>query len=117
MNRTAPSVICKRGTMALRYMRSIHSTSNTTCLCNTSETVCGSFDAGSVCGVPSRPGDRLRVVPFMEVIFLHFMHASGAYMFTGLGRSPAGVLFPKWLDRWIAPLAHAHGSVAATEPR
>src|SRR5215467_13296541 len=58
--------------MALRYMRSMHSTSSVTCFRNTSETDCGSFDFGSANGVPLRPGDRLRVVPFMEAIVLHF---------------------------------------------
>src|SRR6516165_7482681 len=54
--------------MTFRYIRSMDSVSRTTCWCNTSATVCGSFDFGSACGVPLRPGDRLTVVPFMKVI-------------------------------------------------
>src|ERR1051325_7715430 len=54
--------------MTLRYVRSMDSVSRTTCWLNTSATVCGSFDCGSACGVPLRPGDRLTVVPLMEVI-------------------------------------------------
>src|ERR1051325_800681 len=54
--------------MTLRYVRSMDSVSRTTCWLNTPATVCGSFDCGSACGVPLRPGDRLTVVPLMEVI-------------------------------------------------
>src|SRR5690242_5670471 len=68
MKWSAPSRICNRPTMTFKYMRSIDSTSRTTCFPKTSATVCGSFDCGSACGVPLRPGDRLTVVPLMEVI-------------------------------------------------
>src|SRR5215472_11274037 len=68
MKWSAPSKICNRPTMTFRYMRSMDSTSRTSCFPNTSATVCGSFDFGSACGAPLRLGDRLTVVPLMEVI-------------------------------------------------
>src|SRR5713101_6306556 len=91
MNRSAPSTICSRGTMAFRYIRSMHSTSKTTCLSNTSATVCGSFDFGSACGVPLRPRDRLTVVPFMEVVYHLPSHArkrSQSTCLSGWGEAP-----------------------------
>src|SRR5262249_14773158 len=68
MNRSTPSRICSRRTMTFKYIRSMDCVSRTTCWFKISATVCGSFDFGSACGVPLRPGDRLTVVPLMEVI-------------------------------------------------
>ena len=68
MKRRAPSRICSRRTITFKYMRSMDSTCRRTCWLNTAAAVCGSFDFGSACGVPLRPGDRLTVVPLMEVI-------------------------------------------------
>src|SRR5262249_12898638 len=47
----------------------------TTVWSNTPAPVCGSFDFGSACGVPLRPGDRFTVVPLMEVIPHLLSHA------------------------------------------
>src|SRR5215469_6213393 len=78
MKCSAPSTICNRGTKTFRYIRSMDSTSSSTCSFKTSATVRGNLDPDSACGVPLRPGDRLTVVPFMAVIYhRHFMHASG----------------------------------------
>src|SRR6266545_4144517 len=75
MNRSAPSRICSRPTMTFKYIRSMDCVSRTTCWFNTAATVCGSFDFGSTCGVPLRPGDRLTVVPLMEVMYHSPTHA------------------------------------------
>src|SRR5215831_3459797 len=78
MKCSAPSIICNRGTKTFRYIRSMDSTSNSTCSFKTSATVRGNLDFDSACGVPLRTGDRLTVVPFMAVIYhRHLMHASG----------------------------------------
>src|SRR6266436_201173 len=61
--------------MTFKYIRSMDSTSRTVCRFKTSATVCGSFDFGSACGVPLRPGDRLTVVPSMEVMYHSPSHA------------------------------------------
>src|SRR5262249_14004007 len=68
MNRSPPSRTCSRRTMTFKFIRSMDCVSRTTCWFKISATVCGSFDFGSACGVPLRPGDRLTVVPLMEVI-------------------------------------------------
>src|SRR6266849_5824887 len=94
MNRRAPSTICRRGTVAFRYIRSMDSTSKVTCLSNTSATVCGSFDFGSVCGVPLRLGES----PYGGPIHggdlppsISCTQVEPTYMLVGLGRSPVSV--------------------------
>src|SRR5437588_12681968 len=78
--------------MTFKYIRSMDSTSSTTCCFNTSATDCGSFDFASACGVPLRPDDCLTVVPFMEVIKHLPSHARKRghrilHMLVGLRRS------------------------------
>jgi amino acid adenylation domain-containing protein len=51
----------------------------------------------------------------MEVIFLHFMYASGAYMFIGLGRRPAGMLLQEAVTRSANRQPHAIAIVSDGE--
>src|SRR5215471_5327077 len=84
MRLSAPSTICNRGTTTFRYIRSMDSTSSSTCSFKTSATVGGNLDSDSACGVPLRPGDRLTVVPFMArdlSLAFHARKRSHAFLF------------------------------------
>src|SRR5215472_3045639 len=54
---------------ALRYIRSMLSTSNTTCLLNTSATVCGTLIATPVAGCLHGQAIRLTAVPYNGVVY------------------------------------------------
>src|SRR5262249_15328982 len=75
MKCSAPSTICNRGTKTFRYIRSMDSTSSSTCSFKTSATVRGNLDSDSACGVLWGQVDRLGVAHFMAVDLSPPFHA------------------------------------------
>src|SRR5215469_13888635 len=101
MNFNVPSTAWSWGTYTLRYIRSILSTSKTTCLLNTSATVCGTLIATPVAGCLYGQAIRLTAVPFNGVVYHSQLDARNrSYPSTsalndtlvGLRRSLAGVV-------------------------